>query len=183
MPSSDSSATGLADLVTSGFAARAIRQKARQLAGRSGFSISEQDDIEQELRLHLFRRLPKFNPQVAHWNVFVRTLVERHTATLATQRLKAKRALQRVEPRAEAQECNVDLAIDTEMILATLPERTRNLCERLKKDSVAQVADQLGMPRSTLRDALGRLQKHFQSVGRQFFRKSSATSHATPVDQ
>lgn len=80
-----SSNTDLAQWVTCGFAAQAIGHKARQLAGRNGFSLSDRDDLEQELRLHLLRRLGSFDPQVAHWNVFVRTLLERHAATLVAR--------------------------------------------------------------------------------------------------
>ena len=80
------SESNLADHVISGFADRAIRYEARQLAGRHGFSLSEREDLEQEFRLHVLRRLASFDPHVAHWNVFVRTLLERHAATLVEQR-------------------------------------------------------------------------------------------------
>jgi hypothetical protein len=43
------SESNLADHVISGFADRAIRYKARQLAGRHGFSLSEREALEQEL--------------------------------------------------------------------------------------------------------------------------------------
>jgi hypothetical protein len=56
-----------------GYAANTVRQKARQLVRQGVFAESEQEDIEQELRLHLLRRAPKFDPAIAHWNVFVRT--------------------------------------------------------------------------------------------------------------
>jgi RNA polymerase sigma-70 factor, ECF subfamily len=172
MSLSTTTAVNLEQWVTSGFAARAIRQKAKQLAGRSGFSLSEQEDIEQELRLHLLRRLSKFDPHVAPWNVFVRTLVERHTATLVAQRRTRIRATDNVQPCVASQEASLDIVLDTETVLAELPCRARELCERLKNDTVAEVARQMGVPRSTLRDDIARLRKHFQTMGLTHFSES-----------
>ncbi len=156
-----SSTTDLRNLVTSGFADRAICQKARQLAGRNGFSVSERQDIEQELRLHLLRRLAKFDPDIAHWNVFVRTVLERRAASLVARRQASIRASSAVDSFIEFDDRRVDMVIDTEAILAKLPSKTRDLCERLKKDSVSEVARQLFLARTTLRDRVERLREHF----------------------
>lgn len=74
------------------FAARLIRRKARELAARSGFSPSDRDDIEQELRLVLVRRLDKFDPSVAHYNAFVTTVIERYSATILEHRRAESRS-------------------------------------------------------------------------------------------
>ncbi len=165
MPTSTPTESNLQELVTCGFAARAVRQKAKQLAGRSGFSFSEQEDIEQELRLHLLRRLSSFDPEIAHWNVFVRTLVERHTATLIAERRTKIRTTDGALDLAESRESHVDQVLDTDAILAQLPREARKLCERLKRDSVSEVARQMGVPRSTLRDGIAQLREHFQTRG------------------
>jgi RNA polymerase sigma-70 factor (ECF subfamily) len=173
--------SNFAEQVISGFADRAIRYKARQLAGRHGFSLSEREDLEQEFRLLLLRRLASFDPHVAHWNVFVRTLLERHAATLIEQRRVRAQAQEAVEAPAEFYEAPLDLVIDTEEILARLPDHDRTLCEKLKIDPVAEVARQLNMPRSTLRDALARLREPFSAAAQNNFRNSSATSSFSPV--
>ena len=64
------------------FAARLIRRKARELSLRPGFSATDRDEIEQQLRMVLLKRLDKFDPAVAHYNAFVTTVVERYTATI-----------------------------------------------------------------------------------------------------
>ena len=166
------SVASLKHLVASGFAARAICQKARQLAGRNGFSLSEREDIEQELRLHLLRRLAKFDPDIAHWNVFVRTVLERRSASLVAQRQTRIRASSAVDLCARPDDRRIDMVIDTEAILAKLPRKTRELCERLKKDSVSEVARQVGLARTTLRDQVERLRKHFVSVAPETFSES-----------
>lgn len=77
------------------FAAQLIRRKARELAARSGFSPSDRDDIEQELRLILLRRLDKFDPSVAHYNAFVTTVIERYSATILEHRCAESRSHRR----------------------------------------------------------------------------------------
>ncbi len=68
------------DLV-SGFAHRFIRFKVRQLIGRHGFTRSDRDDLEQELRLAVWQRRSQFDPRVADWGCWLSTVVERHIAT------------------------------------------------------------------------------------------------------
>jgi RNA polymerase sigma factor (sigma-70 family) len=151
-------------LLASGYTTRAIRHKARQLVGRRGFNISEQEDIEQELRLHLLRRFSKFDPRIAHWKVFVRTVIERRAATLVRQRCLQGRLLCLDNAQAASSECNIDLAIDTSSLMAQLPRRSRELCKRLMGASVAEVARQMNIPRSTLRDEITRLREHFYTM-------------------
>jgi RNA polymerase sigma-70 factor, ECF subfamily len=173
-PMSTSIASGhdLPHLVTCGFAARAIRYKARQLAGRHGFSRSEREDIEQELRLDLLRRLAKFNPDIAPWNAFVRTLVDRHAATLIAQRRRRIRATDDTESLIESRHVSLDTVLDTKTVLAQLPRRARALCERLKQHTVAEVARQLRVPRSTLRGDIARVREQFQRAGFTISQKS-----------
>ena len=77
--------------LTQGFAALLIAQKARQLVRRPEFSKSDRDDLRQELIAHLLERYEKFDPEVAHWNVFVTTVVERHVATILERQSTSKR--------------------------------------------------------------------------------------------
>ncbi len=50
---------------------------------------------------------------------------------------------------------------DVQEILSNLPEDERRLCELLMQFSVAEVARQLGIPRSTLRNQIEALKSHF----------------------
>ncbi len=77
------------------FANRLIRRKARELITRFGFSPADREDIEQDLRLLLLRRFDKFDPSVAHYNVFVTTVLERFTATIIEHREAESRAPER----------------------------------------------------------------------------------------
>ena len=77
------------------FAAVLIRRKARELSRHAGFSPSDREDIEQELRLILLRRLGKFDPAIAHYNAFVTTVIERYCATILEHRSAESRTHRR----------------------------------------------------------------------------------------
>lgn len=77
--------------LTKGFAAKLIRRKAKQLAARAGFTKADRQDLEQEMKLRVWQRLPQFDPSKAHWNAFVTTVVERHAATILQRARRTKR--------------------------------------------------------------------------------------------
>jgi RNA polymerase sigma factor (sigma-70 family) len=91
-----------------GFAARFIRHKTRQLVGRAGFTTADRADLDQELKLRLWRRFPQFDPAKSDWPAFVVTVVERHVATLLEARRRRKRG-EHVAVRSLAEPtCNGD---------------------------------------------------------------------------
>ncbi|MEX0718029.1 MAG: sigma-70 family RNA polymerase sigma factor [Planctomycetaceae bacterium] len=77
--------------LTKGFAARLIRRKAKQLVGRGGFTRTDRADLEQEMKLRVWKRFPQFDPAKAHWNAFVTTVVERHCASILQRARRRKR--------------------------------------------------------------------------------------------
>ena len=77
------------------YAAKLIRYKARQLARRSDFSESDQEDLEQEMVLDLLRRLPRYDQRRAQRNTFIARIVEHKIATLIDYRRAAKRDCRR----------------------------------------------------------------------------------------
>ena len=76
-------------------AAKTIRHKARQLVDTAGFKRHDLKDIEQELRLDLLQRLPKFNPNKATHETFVARLIERKISKLIRYRTQEKRDFRR----------------------------------------------------------------------------------------
>jgi hypothetical protein len=77
------------------FAADLIRRKARELCRLSAFQNCDRTDIEQELRLLLVKRLPKFDASIAHFNAFVTTVVERFCASLIEHQTAKSRSPKR----------------------------------------------------------------------------------------
>lgn len=77
--------------LTEGFAAKLIRIKAKQVCRRVGFRTFDRQELEQELRLRLWKQFDKFDPEKAHWNVFATTVIERHVATILERERRIKR--------------------------------------------------------------------------------------------
>lgn len=158
-----------------------IRRKIKQLVGRAGFTKQDREDLEQELLLRLLQSLHLFDPEQAHRNVFVTTVIERAYAMIVRERLAKKRnggairsldharekagdATEPVDPKSSHEE-QVDLATDLAEVLAKLPHDLRALAEQLKTQSLSQAARDLGVPRSTLQRQVQRLRRCFEDAG------------------
>jgi RNA polymerase sigma-70 factor (ECF subfamily) len=70
-------------------AVKTIKEHADNLVGSVGLTESDRKDLEQELWLHLLRRLPKYDPNRAQLNTFADRVVEPKTLTIIESR-KAK---------------------------------------------------------------------------------------------
>lgn len=68
-----------------------IRRKVKQLIGRAGFTRQDHEDLEQDLFVRVLQSLPRFNPDVAHRNKFITTVVERYVANILRNKQAEKR--------------------------------------------------------------------------------------------
>jgi RNA polymerase sigma-70 factor (ECF subfamily) len=158
-----------------------IRRKIKQLVGRAGLTRQDREDLEQELILRLLQSLHLFDPDKAHRNVFVTTVIERAVAMILRERLAKKRnggavqsldharektgdSTEPVDPRRSHEE-QVDLALDLAESLAKLPDDLRDLAERLKTQSLSQAARDLGVQPSTLQRRVQRLRRCSEDAG------------------
>ena len=82
-----------------------IRKKARQLVHSPGFSLSDREDIEQDLRLHLLLKLPHFDPAKASRATFANRIIESKAKDLIRYRTADMR-----DPARE--QCSVNEMID-----------------------------------------------------------------------
>ena len=178
------------------YAAGLIRFKARQLVGQAGFTASDREDIEQELRLDLLRRRPKYNPKRAQLNTFIARVVEHRLASLIEAQKAGIRDYRRC--RCSLNECFEDadgrsvervdtfdqedyllrtgaqsrpseelnrLAIDVAAVLETLPPELRELCRRLKAETVTEISRDTGVPRGTIYESIKKLREIFKDAG------------------
>ena len=90
------------------FVVKVIKNKARRLVGSAGFVEADQPDLEQDLVVDLFQRLPRFNPALAKIETFINRLVKHHVATLIGAQKADRRDYRRragsldEEPESEA---------------------------------------------------------------------------------
>jgi RNA polymerase sigma-70 factor (ECF subfamily) len=179
-----------------------IRRKINQLVRRSGFSQQERNDLEQDLLVRVLQSLPKFDPDQAHRNKFITTVVERYVANILRDRGAGKRdrrgrislnvmidggeegpteLLQTIgdreldarlgRDRREEDELR-QMAIDMAEVISTLPDSWQTLLELRKSRTMQQVADEMGVPRTTLNDWMRRIRQRFENAGMQDYLQS-----------
>ena len=172
-----------------------VRKKVRQIIGCAGFKKQDRDDLEQELIARLLQSLKSFDPDVAHRKSFVTAVVERAVATILRDAQAEKRDPRRIgslhvlvevsddgptelaemvgDREYNARRCRdprsaedlSQLTSDLAGVLAALPTELRDLAERLKSHSIAEIARDLGVPRTTLNDTVRRLRQRFEQAG------------------
>jgi RNA polymerase sigma-70 factor (ECF subfamily) len=161
-----------------------IRHKARQLIGKYGFTRDDYEDLKQELALDLLMRLSKFDPSKASLNTFVARIVDRKIANIIRDRRREKRdwrceVVSLDEETIDQDECDRrfgrydrpeaerrDMRLDVSLAVSALPSDLGSLAERLVRQTIAEAARDLGVPRGTLYDtAIARLRKTFQDKG------------------
>ena len=182
-----------------------IHHKTRQLIGTAGFTKDDVEDLEQEMRLDLLERLPKFDLSKGTYNTFVSRLVERKICNLIRHRTQEMRdfrceegsihdvvkcgdeKVEHIETITQDEhdfrwgkysrpaEDRMDLRLDISMVLPKLPPKLRKPAELLQIMSITAAARKLGIPRSTLYDRIARLRRIFEKVGLTNHRSESPT--------
>ncbi len=188
--------TDLGRELTKGYAGRRIRHRAFQVSCCRGFSESDRDDLEQDLRIAIMQSLHMFDPSRGHWNVFVFTIVEREildrftpgqirerTRAMETDSLSTLVAGPDQEETSLAQlvlpedlsrlngqphrhhTATTDLTEDVAVVIDHLPPEQATLAMQLMELSPSELARELKVPRSTLRDAIKELRESFMRWG------------------
>jgi RNA polymerase sigma-70 factor (ECF subfamily) len=172
-----------------------IRRKIKQLIGQAGFTWQDRDDLERDLILRVLQSLPSFDPDQAHRNKCITAVVERYVANILRNKRAEKRDHRRIgslnvmidsaedgatemsqtisqreldarrnrHPRSNEELAH--LRQDIAEVLATLPGELRDLAERLKAQSISEIARETGIPRTTLYESVRRLRRRFESAG------------------
>ena len=58
-----------------------------------------------------------------------------------------------------------DIRFDVDRVIAALPEDLQELCEKLQSSNMAEIAREMGVPRSTLYGKLTKLRDAFREAG------------------
>jgi RNA polymerase sigma-70 factor (ECF subfamily) len=172
-----------------------VRRKINQLIGRAGFTRQDGDDLQQDLFLRVLQSLALFNSNQGHRNKFITAVVERHVANILRNKQAEKRDHRRISslnvmvsigedeatelaetigqreldarrgrhPRTDEE--LAQLAQDMTEMIATLPDELRELAERMKTQSVAEIARDMGIPRTTLHESVRRMRQRFEKTG------------------
>ena len=181
--------------MTSGFSFKFIRFKATQLVGKGGFTAADRPDLEQELALALFQRLPYFDPKRGNWEAFTVMVIQSYSATLMRLRRRTKRLVRCIvsidatqttpsqknaqissllEPRHASAITGrtlgsytdqVELSIDANAVVASLPADLRYLCYWLQFETITELAARFRVSRTTLHERIKRVREAFVRRG------------------
>jgi RNA polymerase sigma-70 factor, ECF subfamily len=160
--------------------AELIRSKAARLFGSTKLNPQDVEDLLQECRLELNRKLGRFDPDRGDPDAFVARVLRNFLANLLRNRLARRRdprcvkslcrndrdgsfrdpADDRLRPHPRLDEA--ELRCDVRVAINSLPPNLRDLAVRLMDRSVSQAARELGVPRTTLHSLLRKLRAVFE---------------------
>ena len=167
-----------------------IARKARQLAGKAGFTPSDVEDIEQDIRLDVLQRLPRFDPAKSNRHTFIAMVVRRCVASILERRRAEKRnggrrpqSLNAPIRDAEGREVELhqtlggdarrpgrseeelrDLRADVQAAVAALPEHLRPWCAILTTRGIREASRELRIPRCRLQRIKAEVCAHFEAA-------------------
>lgn len=161
-----------------------INQKTDELVGHFGISECEREDVKQELVLDLLQRWPNYDPDLSKPRTFIAKVIRHRISTIIRHRMSEQQVFEELGHipidetiEEESKECRrtaaserleqdlVDLEDDVEVVLAGLPPELREIAERLRTESKAETARQLGIPESTVRYRVGKIRIAFEKAG------------------
>jgi RNA polymerase sigma factor (sigma-70 family) len=156
-----------------------IRFKAEKLANGPAFRRGDEEDIRQDLSLHLVERMRRHDPSRSSTYTYadrvltnkVKDLVRR--AHAQRRDFSRERRLEELPPRTlddlhghfSHVERQRDLRLDVTAALASLPQDDQGIALLLRDHSVAAATRLTGRSRQSVRTARGRVRKHLEACG------------------
>ena len=174
---------------------RFIRWMARQMVGQAGFVRDDVEDIEQDMRLAVLQRLPRFDPAKSRRYTFVSMVVRRCAATLLEHRRTGKRnygdwvqslndsVFEEDGTEIEFHETIAtdhrrpgphdrhngdefrDLVLDVQRVVDSLPGYLRPWCAMLGELDIREASRRFGIPRSKIQRIKAEIRAAFEAAG------------------
>jgi RNA polymerase sigma-70 factor (ECF subfamily) len=159
-----------------------IRSKARRLRGPLRLNEHDLEDLMQDCHAELVQKLRHYNPARRSLDVFAGTVLRNFLSNYLRNRFAQRRDPRKVrsldatlrsdrvpETRDDSDGRSafdeVDLRLDTRAAVDALAPHLRELADRLTRQSVAEIARDTGIPRSTLQSRLQSVRRVFERFG------------------
>lgn len=191
-----------------GYIAQLIRRKARLLSGRSSFSVSDREDIEHDLWLHLLERQEQFDPARASFETFANRVINNKVRSIIRHSRAARRCIERemfsLQDRVEGSEeegtvprsdavadpsspapDRRDLSQDFDAVAEQLDPQARRVLELCRcGHSQNRVAEVMRISRRQVSNAMGRIRKVASASGLEaYFAQKRVDGAEHRVDQ
>lgn len=170
------------------YAVQLVRFKARQLSRHPFFGPDGVEDLEQEMMIHLHRKMPAFDPNRASLNTFIARVVENRAASLAAMASAQSRNAghpdisweeMRESGHGDEAEASVDPAfhpameepdamaasIDLRRCIQRLSREQRRLCQMLPFHPSSAISREMGWSRATYFRRVASLRETFRQAG------------------
>ena len=177
------------------YANKCIRMTVRTVIGRYGFTVQDREDLESELRVHLIGRLHRYRPgRGAKTNFIHHVVTNRICQIVALRKTELSRfpigvaldetlkdedgnAFRRSDMvdhdeylvasdrQSRTAHESTELAIDLEIARRTLPPDLADLFERLRDQTVRDVCDETGAPKSSVLYRKWQIKRRFREHG------------------
>lgn len=152
--------------------------RASLLQSSFGSAAADWDDLRQDLALDCLRRLPRFDGARGSWKGFVRGVVRNHACVLAARQVRCPqfeplendgaaggttgdvRDLPATDIRAA-----LELGLDTERVLAGLPDDLRTLARYLAHMPISAACRKTGLTPSQMSRRIRRIRAAFTAAG------------------
>lgn len=159
------------------FASMVIGSEVKSLLSRGVLRRDERENFASELMARLLDVWDTYDPERGPREAFVNIVVSSQVASLLREKYAQKRC-GKSRPLCESDELVLDrassdgrqqhslnLRIDLAGIISRLTPLQVELVDRLQRDSLAPIAEQMGIPRRTLRDQCARIREIFRDAG------------------
>jgi RNA polymerase sigma factor (sigma-70 family) len=152
-----------------------IKRKAKRLAGHYGYRISDVEDIEQDLAMHVFQQTHRHEPGRGSREKFVSKVAKNKLLNLIEKHTAKKRDRRRDVPADDVGEGalldggiapdRIDLVIDVREAIARLPEDLRQVAVLRQQHSEKELEGLLNLTRAQVRGRLQRLERLLREAG------------------
>lgn len=138
-----------------------------------GSAADDWEDLRQDLALDCLRRLPWYDRSRGSWQGFVRGTVRHHACVLASRQIH-RRGVQplALDDSADAHAAAaedfrplLEFGLDTERVLAGLPDDLRTLAHYLAEMPVSAVRRKTGLTSAQINRGIRRIRAAFTAAG------------------
>lgn len=149
-----------------------IKIKARRFARRHDMPDCCVEDVSQELSLHVWMRLSRFDAsRGTKREAFVEVIAANRAANIADRERAQKRDRRRDinlddAPLLESVDKvnEIDLRADVRTAIDGLPPPLQDLALRLQRQTVAEIERETGLTRGQIRHRIQALRRHFEKL-------------------
>jgi len=159
------------------FANLVTRTETKKLRDRGVIRHNDREDIASEVLTQLIEVWEQFDPQRGTREAFINQVVNTRLVSVLRERHSQKRRAKtepictsdvRLADRTRFGDGwlrQIDLRVDLNIAFSKLTPKQRAICDHLLREALSPAAKEMGVPRSTLRDAVVKIREVFRDAG------------------